>query len=380
VIHFARRFLSHQHVYPFDTGGSDVPGPDPNIGAAALKNAQLGQQAFDWYKQQYDAGAADRQKVSDLSAQVSQAQLDAMKQQTTLASEADQRNKATFQPVEDKLVGDAMSFDGEAEGRRLASEGTANVRNQFQVARTNLGSSLAQAGVDSGSAKGLALMGDLDLSEAAATAGAISKGQTQGRELARSRLYDAAALGRNLPAQSTTSTQLALNAGSSAVNTAQVPGANSRADSTLVGAGYSAATSGNRDYMNGLVSSTQLAQNSASAGASNTNGLLGGIGSLASAAGYIWSDKDRKRDIDDLPDDELVQAAKDLRSPRWRYDDETADRGSLMHVGPMAQDMKKRFGIGTGKQMPIQDVAGLSLAMVGALARRIEAGEKGKRA
>jgi hypothetical protein len=77
--------------------------------------------------------------------------------------------------------------------------------------------------------------------------------------------------------------------------------------------------------------------------------LLGSIGSAA----ILASDRDVKEDV--VPFKGSVLAAlRDLEVSTWRYNGE-----STVHIGPMAQDMKRLFGVGDGKTIHVVDVVGI---------------------
>ncbi|MFJ4702965.1 tail fiber domain-containing protein [Streptomyces sp. NPDC088768] len=67
---------------------------------------------------------------------------------------------------------------------------------------------------------------------------------------------------------------------------------------------------------------------------------------------------------------ELLARVAVLPISTWRY---TSDSRRVKHIGPMAQDMQRIFGIGNGHRLPIVDLCGLALAGLAALVRRHEA-------
>ncbi len=95
-----------------------------------------------------------------------------------------------------------------------------------------------------------------------------------------------------------------------------------------------------------------------------------GIGQLAGAAGSaaMFSDRNIKYDITPI-DDMLVDRLEETPIPSWRYAWETVDMPK--HIGPMAQDLKHNFGIGTGRQYMPVDGIGLSLAVAKVLAKKV---------
>lgn len=104
----------------------------------------------------------------------------------------------------------------------------------------------------------------------------------------------------------------------------------------------------------------------------NNNAMWSGLGNMAGSAASMAmfaSDRDLKYDITPL-DDVLVERLLATDIPSWRYNWETADMPK--HIGPMAQDMKKNFGIGTGRRIPVVDAFGVNLAVSKSLAKRVK--------
>ena len=87
-------------------GGDDVnvPPPDPQIGAAALRNAELSKDWLNFAKETY-ADSSERQALTDsLNTKVINQQLATQDQANTWAQEDRARTLNTFQPVEDAFV------------------------------------------------------------------------------------------------------------------------------------------------------------------------------------------------------------------------------------------------------------------------------------
>ncbi len=87
---------------------------------------------------------------------------------------------------------------------------------------------------------------------------------------------------------------------------------------------------------------------------------LGVAGTVAPYAAMALSDKNAKTDIKSVgrgTTSKMAKYLKELPLKTWKYkgDDTT-------HFGPMAQDFKKKFGIGDGKTLHLADVMGVVLA------------------
>lgn len=80
------------------------------------------------------------------------------------------------------------------------------------------------------------------------------------------------------------------------------------------------------------------------------------------AAPYVamaFSDKNMKKDIHAVDEKKVLKGIKKLNLATWRYKD---DPEETVHMGPMAQDVKKHLGIGDGKTLHLADIMGVMLA------------------
>lgn len=102
-----------------------------------------------------------------------------------------------------------------------------------------------------------------------------------------------------------------------------------------------------------------------------------GLGEIGLTLGAAWlaSDEDIKSDVRSVSDDEVLRGfAKTKAGKTWRYDPRKGGPrdGGRRHIGPMAQDVKRNLGFGSGKAYPIQDMLGAQSAAISALARKID--------
>jgi len=83
----------------------------------------------------------------------------------------------------------------------------------------------------------------------------------------------------------------------------------------------------------------------------------------------VISDRDRKEGFLAVDGEDLLARLRFVPVTTWRYRDE-ADR-SLLHIGPMAQDWQRAFGLGgDGTTINMSDFDGVNLAAVKALDAR----------
>jgi len=90
--------------------------------------------------------------------------------------------------------------------------------------------------------------------------------------------------------------------------------------------------------------------------------ITGGAGIMASILPYLimsgaFSDREMKEDIVPLDHGEVSEKLANLPIYRWRYKGDKTP-----HLGPMAQDFQKTFGVGDGKMLHLVDVMGVLLA------------------
>ena len=88
--------------------GNDPPPPDPRVGQAVDKQADLARDQFDWTRQVYDRDYLPAmQRDAALREQLQDAYLSSMRKQQETADYQLDRYKSTFAPLEDDLVSEA---------------------------------------------------------------------------------------------------------------------------------------------------------------------------------------------------------------------------------------------------------------------------------
>lgn len=89
-------------------GGGSAPKPDKNIGLAALKSAELGEQSLAWAKQ--------RAKTTD-----------------QWAAQDRLRAKTVFQPLQDQYIKSAKTWASKGRQSQAAAEAVADVKQGIAV-------------------------------------------------------------------------------------------------------------------------------------------------------------------------------------------------------------------------------------------------------
>jgi hypothetical protein len=273
----------------------DAPSPDPAIGEAAKTNAQLGKDAFEWYKNYYNNTVAPlQQRQTDLAESLTNDYLDTSRQQKEFAKEQNAYYKSTFQPVEQQMVRDAMDYDSAANIQRASGEAAANVNQQFSNARGQSARLAGRYGLTSTAFSGPA--GASERAQALGAAGAATGAATQTRDKGIALRSGVANFGRNMP-----NTSAQYFAGSNASNQGAM-GATGQAFSGGINAGnfmnqgFGLGMQGNQSAGNLLLGDFNGRMQGYSANQQAVGGFMQGLGMLGGAA-ITASDRRLKTNI-----------------------------------------------------------------------------------
>ncbi len=126
---------------------------------------------------------------------------------------------------------------------------------------------------------------------------------------------------------------------------------------------------------NGAATLGVLQQNRFANSSQTTSGLgtiLGPLlqGAGAAAGAFAASSRDFKEDIVPIPEGKALKAVESLDLSTWKYKPEMG-LGLARHAGPMAQDMEK-IGLSDGETVQPMDSAGLGLAAIKDLAKKVD--------
>lgn len=265
-------------------GGGSAPSPDPAIGQAALKEAQLGEDWLNFSREQFGV-ANERQTEQDkIANEVTQNQLAASKQAQQWATEDRNRYNDTFKPLEDQFIDKAQNWDSAERQGKLAAEAKADVLNNASQQRQSAERNMASMGVNPTSGRFAGVERSGENSTALAAAGAENTSRNQVRNQALSLQADAVNMGKGLAVNPASSLGLSTSAGSAAMQTTSGNNAQAAGLNSIMGQGYQGAMSGygnqasilNQQYGNQL--NAWQAQQQASS--SSTGALAGGIGSM----------------------------------------------------------------------------------------------------
>jgi hypothetical protein len=351
--------------------------PDTSgMNQAAKDNAALGREQLDWYKQIYQEQAPTREAATQRALDISDAQLDAMKNATWNARDTQAYNQRVFRPLEEGIVNDAENYDTSAKQEQAAGKAGADVSLAAAGARASGARDLERAGLNPADGAYADMEHTADVGLALGQVDAMNKAREQVKTVGRAMRADAANMGRGLPSQQATQAGLAITAGNSSVGNAGVPLALSTQGANMVGTGYNGAINANNSAGNIY---GQVAQIQNTAGQQN-NGLYSAIGQGAGAYFGAMSDRKRKKDIKKSSPELSLAAIRKTPVSKWKYKPGSGDGGA--HTGPMAQDVEENFGSDTapdGKVIDLVSMNGHSMNAIKALDKRVIALEHAKK-
>lgn len=311
-------------------GGGSSPRPDPNIGIAALKSAEVGEQLLGWMQDQAEItngwAEEDRSRWSD-----------------------------TFKPLQDEYIADAKRWDTPGRRRQAARGAMADVRLQGRVAKGTRVRQAMAMGVNpaSGRFRSAEAKAGLDQSLAAIGAGNLARDKIEAQGEAK--MANAINLGSGL-----------------AVNPA-----------TSMGLSNGALTSGAGGAMQGYGQQGQLLNTDFNnrmqayqADQAGTAGIMGAAGTVMGMLpwGAMLSSKDAKTDKAPIKDGTSLGAVREMPVEEWTYKPGMGDGGR--HVGPYAEDFHAATGKGDGKSIPLQDAIGLTLGAIRDLDKKVSKMER----
>ena len=113
-----------------------------------------------------------------------------------------------------------------------------------------------------------------------------------------------------------------------------------------------------------------------SGGGFNFIGAVGAAGGLLSGIGAL-SSREAKTDKRALDEEAVAERIIDLPVESWRYIPSVAEAlegktEGARHVGPMAEDFTETFGLGDSVTIDLRDLAGVTLAAVKGLGKKIK--------
>lgn len=281
-----------------------------------------------------------------------------------------------YAPVGARAASDAMSFDSPEEMARVRQEAAGNANVAADTAQASRAVQLEHMGVNPNSGR-FADPTAMSLARTAGVADAMNRATTD-RNLQGIQLRQGVAqFGQGVAGLGMTSQNIAMNAiagGTGATNAAGLAASGIRTAPTAWTNAATTAYAGGAGVLNAQQNATTAAtgeQNKARLG------LLGSLGSM-------FSSKKAKDRHGRVIEGEVVKKIKSMPVDRWSYKkeillDEAENGDQREHIGPYAEDFKKRFGVGDGKTISVIDAIGVGFAAMKGLAKKIEVLEEARR-
>jgi len=352
---------------------------------AAIEGAKLSREQLDWAKAIYADTADERATTSALSTELARTQLDSAKQQTAMAAQGYSDYQITYRPLEQSMAAEASSYDTPERRAAAADAATSDVERNLAAQRMATQREMERSGVNPASGKSMAMQGTMDLGAARLKAGAGTQAMRNVETIGAAKKADAVNLGRGISSSQATNAAMALQQGNSGIANSNNALNSASAGASGMQQGYAGAQSGLNSSAAtfGNIAGQQQSANNASA--SNTNAAIGGIAAVAGATASQWgpwlaaamSDRTKKKDIEPVDPDAVLEAVAKTPVSNWRYDAAKGgvDDGEVQHMGPMAQDVQANMGDSVapgGKQIDLVSSNGIAMAAIQGLNRKVD--------
>lgn len=352
---------------------NSAPAPDPQIGKAALMQAQTGENWLAFAKDAFTVSEARQKELDALTNKVTEQQLGLATDQAKWSKEDRARYESVYKPIEDEFINEAKNYGTEAKQAEAAAEARADVQTAAATNRAATERANASMGVTPGSGRFAGVQAASDLGVSLAEAGAANTARQGVRDKALALKADVVNLGKGLPAQAAAGAGGSVAASGTALSGNQATNGQALAASTIMNSGFSGAMQGyagqastlNQQY--GLqLDAWKTKQQMNAAGAQGIGSFLGGIGGL-----LFKSDENAKENKETIEDGEALEALKAMPVEAWDYKEGVADEGR--HIGTYAQDFTKQTGLGDGQNIAAQDAIGITMKAVQDVDNKLDA-------
>lgn len=246
-------------------GGKGSAPPPPDYSGIASSNAEVGrmqretaQEQLAFQKQVYADSKPQQDRLYQLANDVANQQMQIADANQKQANEQWDYYKGTFQPVERKMVDEAMNYDSKARQEQQASQATADVRSQMANANAQQNRAMMGMGVNPNSGRFAGLSRAQAVQAGASTAGAATGARNQVIDKGIGLRAGAASFGRNMTNTAAQSYGLATNAGSSAVGNANTGFMSGTAYPQLLNSGYGSMLAAGNSQINANLGLGQL--------------------------------------------------------------------------------------------------------------------------
>lgn len=225
-------------------GGGSAPAPDPQIGAAALKNAQIGEEWLNFAREQFKVGNIRQEELDALTERVIQQQMATQDETAAWAREDRDRTKTVFQPLQDEFIKTAKEYDSPEKQAQAAAEARADVMKAADAQSQIATRQMASMGINPASGRFQGQARADGLATALSAAGAQNAARQQVRDRGLMLKADAINMGSGLPSSTAAAYGIGLNAGNSATGNSVQASGNWRSNVGIMGQGFGGAMQG----------------------------------------------------------------------------------------------------------------------------------------
>lgn len=349
--------------------------PDPAVGRASEANAEIAARAQGLAEEQWDFNKALTEKYAPLYEQIINSQIAQSEVDRERSDDQWQQYQDIFQPIENRMAEEAMTYDSPEEVARREGLAAATVGKQFDAAADATAREMGRMGVSPTSSMGLQALTDQGNARALAQAGAINKERGDTKLLGMSLRQDAARFGRNQTGTGLAASAAALNSGNAATGTMGAQTAQGNAAGTTQGL-LGTAVSGNNSAGNLALNQWQTQVNAQSQADAGLGSLLG-TGLMVGSHLIKPSSEELKEDKRPVKDEQALDGLMKVPVENWKYKTGVADEGH--HTGPYSEDMHEQFGEEVapgGAGLDMISVSGKHHAAIRALGKKVSAIEQ----
>jgi hypothetical protein len=304
------------------------------VNAAAQQSADTSAEALKWYEDFVASTQPQRDAAFQMDQSIGAEQLHGMQFSQQQAEDFAQRNKDVYQPLEDKVVQQAQTYDTPEKRQAAADAARAGVAQEMAAQQGATNRQLGRAGIAPGSMRSMAANNDLSLEAGLGSEAAATRARNQVEATGHAMEMDAAGLGKGIVSNQATMSQLAQSGGASAVGATGAGLAATYSAAPLMQTGFGQSLQGTQIAGNLFGESAQIHYGQMGQMMQGAGGMMQGIGAMSS----------KKLKTDKKPADDEAALAAVNKTPvgTWRYKPGVADEGK--HVGPYAEDVQRTMG------------------------------------
>lgn len=304
-------------------GGGSAPEADPNIGKAALKSAEVGEEYLEFMKGQSAItnkwGAEDRA-----------------------------RDMKVFRPMQDRYIKEANTWDSAGRRKSEWKRAVGDVRAQTAITEGMRRRQAMAMGVNPASGAFQAGGRQASIEAALGAAGAGNAARQQVRQEGEAKRAQAINMGSGL-----------------AVN----PLSSLQTSNSAMSAGAQGAMGGYGQQGQLLNTQYQQQMQGYQARQEASGAMWSGIGSIAGMA--LMSSREAKENKKPLAKGAALKVVRGLPVDQWDYKPGMGD-GGKGHIGTYAEDFQKATGQGDGKTIPVVSAIGINMGATKDLADKVE--------